>query len=256
MKIHLMSDLHLEFSKMSFKGYEVPEDTDVVVLAGDTHPGVFGLMWAAKTFKDLPIVVVAGNHEFYGKRRLHKHYMKMQKKAKDLGIHFLQNDSVVIDGVRFLGGTLWVDYNLYGNAPLAMLNAVDEMNDYKCIAQGPTSQRRLQTETVLNEHKQTVDFIVDELSKDFDGKTVVVTHHAPCELSCFGQYKRNANNVYYASKLEGLIYAYQPNYWLHGHVHASSDYMLEETRVVVNPRGYYDEDALNPDFDPGLLLEL
>lgn len=258
MKIHVLNDLHLEFSGGKFPGYTPPVDADVVVIAGDTHPGVLGLLWAAETFgsaQGMPVICIAGNHEFYHGRNLFRHYDKMRAKAVSLGIHFLQNDAVVIDGVRFLGGTLWTDFNLYGNSPLAMIDAQMAMNDFVTIRQGNTRREPLLPATVLNEHQKTLAFLIDKLNTDFDGKTVVVTHHAPSEQSSIPEFANDRLNPCYATNLEGLIHAYDIEVWLHGHTHCSKDYMIGDTRVVCNPRGY-DNEAINPNFDPTLLLEV
>jgi len=255
MRIHLLSDLHLECSNSQFKGYTAPSDCDVVVLAGDIHPGNLGLLWAGMAFCDKPVIYVAGNHEFYGKRCLHHHYKKMADKAKELDIHFLQNDSVIIDGVRFIGGTLWTDFNLYGNQPLAMLDANMIMNDYTQIIQDNNTNQKLTSSTILNEHKTTLNYFVDELNKEFDGKTVIVSHHAPSEISCFPEYRGHIWNMLYASHLDGLMHNYDISLWLHGHTHCSRDYMINNTRVLVNPRGYADFE-LNKNFDPNLIIEI
>ena len=73
MKIHYLSDLHLEFGKMP-KNYRVPAGTDVVVLAGDIGVGLAGLHWALLAF-DCPVVYVAGNHEHYGHLHSASDYM-------------------------------------------------------------------------------------------------------------------------------------------------------------------------------------
>lgn len=249
MKLHLASDIHLEFGKFN----HTPPECDVVVLAGDIGTGVSGVMWAGETF-DKPVVMISGNHEFYGRRRLHRHYEKMKAKAQEYNnVHFLQNESVVIDGVRFIGCTLWTDFKLIGNQPIVMMNAKSMMNDYQHILFD--IGKPIQPFHILTEHEKSVEFIVDELSKPFDGKTVVVTHHLPSEQSCFPEYKGNSSNVFYASNLESLIQIYKPILWLHGHTHNSRDYMIDETRIVCNPRGYVGY-ALNPEFKPDLVIEI
>lgn len=254
MKIHLLNDLHLEFSGGKFAGYVPPVDADVVVLAGDINPGVLGLMWAAETFV-VPVISLAGNHEFYGKRRLHKHYDKMHDKAAKLGIHFLQNESIVIDGVRFLVATLWTDFSLMGNQPLAMIEAQGTMNDYKLILQNNRNSATLMPSTVLHEHNVSMEFLTEELNKDFDGPTVVATHHAPSEQSCLPDFRGNPLNHCYATNLERFVEAFDIALWVHGHIHCSQDYMIGDTRVVCNPRGY-EGHAENVNFDPNLLLEV
>lgn len=259
MKIHLMSDLHLEFSKGKFAGYTPPADADVILLAGDIHPGVLGLIWAAETFQDIPTLVCAGNHEFYGKRRLESHYAKMHDKAEEVGVNFLQNESIVIEtyagSVRFLVATLWTDFNLMGNQPIAMMIAQGGMNDYKMILAQERSTRTLLPSAVLYEHELSMEFLTEELNKDFNGPTVVMTHHAPSEESCLPMFRGDPFNFCYATKLERFVETFDIALWVHGHVHQSKDYMIGDTRVVCNPRGYAGHEE-NVTFDPTLLLEV
>ncbi len=251
MKIHLLSDLHLEFGK--FK--HTPPNCDVVVLAGDTHPGVKGIVWAAKRFGNVPVISIAGNHEFYhGRRQLPRHYNKMKEKADELGIIFLQNESVIIDNVRFVACTLWTDFSLVGNAPLAMLHAERTMNDYQLTRE--VGGGYLRAETVLAEHKKSMEFLTEELSQNFDGPTVVVTHHAPSEMSAGHHFKVDRTNAFYATNLHRFVEVMQPTVWVHGHMHSSSDYMMGDTRVITNPRGYVNNPGFNQNFDPNFVFEV
>jgi Icc-related predicted phosphoesterase len=83
----------------------------------------------------------------------------------------------------------------------------------------------------------------------------VVTHHAPSARSLRGDYTEGLTPAMYASDLEPLVLAYQPELWLHGHVHRSSDYMIGAARVVCNPRGYFGHEV-NPEFRWGKLIEV
>lgn len=267
MKINLLSDLHLEFLPMQ---HEVPAEADVVIIAGDIHPGVRGIMWAQENI-GIPTVMVAGNHEFYGKRILQKHYGKMQAKtdemneiARDKRYHFLQNETVVIDGVRFIGTTLWTDFNLNNNQPIDIIYAQQVMNDYYQIyeeKEGIPQGVKLSPHTILTEHHVATYFIRSELEKPFDGKTVIVTHHGPTELSIDSDFKGERSNAFYVSRLEELIFEFQPNLWVHGHVHRSINYEVGTTKVIVNPRGYpigwsTVSRMENPKFDPNMLIEI
>jgi predicted phosphodiesterase len=111
MKIHVLSDLHLEFAPFA----PAETDADVVVLAGDIWNGGKGIVWARDTFRNQEIVYVAGNHEFYG-----THWERLpencQRMARACGVHFLENAQVEIGGVRCLGASLWVDFDLRGEA--------------------------------------------------------------------------------------------------------------------------------------------
>lgn len=251
MKIHLLSDVHLEFGK--FK--HTPPDCDVVVLAGDTSPGVKGLVWAAETFGDTPVISIAGNHEFYNSnRQLPRFYDRLHKKADELGINFLQNESLIIGDVRFVACTLWTDFNLLGNAPLSMVHAQTTMNDYEFIKQ--IGGGKLQTATVLAEHKRSMEWLTWELSVIHDGPTVVVTHHAPSEMSTGRRFHADSDNAFYATNLHTFVDIMKPEVWVHGHMHSSSDYMLYDTRVMTNPRGYVGQRGYNQDFDPNFVFEV
>lgn len=115
MKALILSDLHLEFGRMSpvHAGERIDEGVDVVVLAGDIAEGLHGIRWARETFIMKEIVYIAGNHEYYD---LHWETMQeeMRSTATRMGVHFLDQDSVELFGVRFLGSTLWTDFAFFG----------------------------------------------------------------------------------------------------------------------------------------------
>ncbi len=260
--VHLMSDLHMDFTKI--RDHRAPPGTDVVVLAGDTHPGVLGLMWAAETFPDLPVIMVPGNHEYYGKRAIDRHGRKMQEKAEALNretgsrVHMLDRGEVVLSGTRFLCATLWTDYALYGleNREKAMRDAEREMNDYRNVCS--TLNRRLTAAFVLGEHRKSRAWLEERLAVPFDGPTVVVTHHPPTPRALPPGYRGDSVSPCYASDLEALMQGpTAPEAWFHGHVHVCHDHVVGGTRVVANPRGYVEWKSVeNPLFDPGLLLRI
>lgn len=250
MRLLCMSDLHLEFGRMP-RGYKPPE-CDVVILAGDIATGVVGVMWAQDTFQ-VPVLYVPGNHEFYGKRRYHRHLEKMKAKAADSHVAVLSNDAVYGDGIRFLGATMWTDFGLYGTDHLSEMAAQREMNDYKQILL--TNARTLRAEDTRRLHLESRYWLSEKLREPFDGKTVVITHHAPSEMSVHPRYRNHELTPAYAARLENLICAHEPVLWVHGHLHDSVDYRICETRIVCNPRGYTGHE-LNAGFDPALVLEV
>ena len=256
MRIHLLSDLHFEHGNMP--GYVVPE-CDLVILSGDICPGVRGVMWAQDTF-DVPVVYVPGNHEFYGKRKLVSHVRDMKEKAEGSNVHVLYNDTVEIDGVRFLGATMWTNFDLF-NDPLSIMIAQEKLNDFSferktaSIMHGPGIGKPFTAMMARTEHFVTQSFLRAELEKPFDGKTVVVTHHAPSIQSILDKFKMNKSTPAYASSMEEFMFM-GVDLWTHGHVHNNSDYMIGDTRVVCNPRGYHNPNMLNKDFDPTLVLDL
>jgi len=266
MKIHLVSDLHLEFIQRDYPGERLiapMPSTDVLVLAGDIANGAD----ACKLFADwraqqrIPIVYVVGNHEFYG-RKFEPMMQKIRQGAAMNNIHLLENSSVEIAGVRFLGATLWTDYKLDPNLTQAfqMDYAKQRLNDHHVIRKG---RRLFSPQDALDLHLDSRAWLESELLKPFAGKTVVVTHHGPHPLSVHPRYAGNYLNAAFNSDLSALM----PNVdlWLHGHVHNSFDYQVGRCRVVANPAGYIrnigyslreDYEYENKDFNKNLVLEL
>jgi len=279
MKIQLASDLHLEllnyrrgvsYTASSSRDFlprrligPVP-GADVLVLAGDIADGAYACTlfadWPSE--RRVPIIYVAGNHEFYG-HPIEPIYDKLHEGAALNNIHVLENDSVVIDGVRFLGTTLWTDYRLRFNRTQRQLMEYcgTRLNDHFRIR---TGRHAFTTNDALERHEIARAWLEAELEKPFDGKTVVVSHHAPHPLSVHPRYIGNQLNAAFVSDLADLM----PNVdlWLHGHVHDSFDYQVGRCRVVANPSGYVlnrsraidpnDYEFENRAFDRNLLVEL
>ena len=103
MKVLILSDLHLELGTSLTLPPTV--EYDVVVLAGDIHsPGCKAVQWAQResTFGGKPVVMVPGNHEFYG-CELSTELAEMRRAAEGSNVQLLERGSTVIGGVRFLG---------------------------------------------------------------------------------------------------------------------------------------------------------
>lgn len=261
-KIRLMSDLHLEFANAGFD--LEPAGEDVLLLAGDIGTRRKGGEWAIKQAERLqvPVVMIPGNHELYegDKSRgdmLHVYKDLWHLAAKSGGkLTFLQNAAAIVAGVRFVGATLWTDFNLNGDQALAMARAQAGMNDYYRIRR--VKDGYFSPEHALTEHKKSRQFIEFELQHDFreDGvQTAVVTHHGPSERSIAGRYADSQINSAYVSNLEPLVESSNAALWVHGHVHHSFDYMIGGTRVITNPRGYHGYET-NPMFNPNLIVEI
>lgn len=248
-KLHILSDLHLEFSEFA------PPHThaDVIVLAGDVGKGNKGVCWARETWPGKPVVYVPGNHEFYGERRPET-LAVMRVASKESGVHLLDEDVLVIGGVRFLGCTLWTDFLLFGEAqkPLAMLSGQQGLNDFRVIREGAgcfTPARSIEL------HEQSLAWLKARLDKPFDGKTVVVTHHLPSARSVVDRFKDSLLSACFASELDYLFG--KMDLWIHGHTHDNLDYEANGTRVICNPRGYVTYGGQeNPDFKPGWVVEI
>jgi Icc-related predicted phosphoesterase len=252
MKLWLLSDLHLEYADLH-PPLTIPE-ADVCILAGDLcRAPANGVHWLAeKIAHTMPCVYVAGNHEYYG-GGIHEGLEDGRAAAVQFeNVHFLENDSVVIRGVRFLGATLWTDYRVEGHPEVAMLNARQRMNDYRKIATRRNPWQRFVPETAYRMHVESRSFIETALRSD-SVQTVVVTHHLPHPKSVPARFAGDLLNAAYASDLSALIEEGKPALWVHGHTHDSCDYVAGSTRIVCNPYGY---DGENRAFDSRLLVRL
>ncbi len=260
MRAWVVSDLHMEFGKPF--DVPMPGDADVMICAGDIlEKGIVPtLEWLSSALaRRLPVIVVAGNHEYYGAAVIPSIEEARAVAARSPNIHFLENDTVEIDGIAFIGGTLWTDFKLGGRDPeLAMYHAEygvagQSMNDYKRIKFAKNPYRRFKPIHAYRKHMETREFIASELRARANQQTVVVTHHAPSARSISAKHRDDPLSPCYASDLEDLILETDPMMWVHGHVHQRHEYHVGITKVVANPRGYPGERS---GFEPGLTVEI
>jgi Icc-related predicted phosphoesterase len=255
MKLWIISDLHLEFLEPFLQ--TPPEGIDVVICAGDvlTRGLVPSLRWLAETIAmEIPVIFCAGNHDFYS-ASIDESIRDARKFVEgSSNIHLLENDAVEIAGVRFIGGTLWTDFRLFGRNPtVAMSYAQTGMNDYKKIKLAKVPFRKFKPIDAYRKHVETRGFIEAELREHAGMKTVVVSHHAPSPRSIDLGFRHDPLAACYASDLEDLLFEVGPALWVHGHVHHRNDYMIGSTRVVSNARGYPQEAT---GFDPTFTVDL
>jgi len=258
MKIQVLSDLHLEFDRNERRPWTrrfqaIPEtDADVIVLAGDIDTGLRGLRWAIGEAARLerPILYVFGNHEYYG-QAMPRLLMKVRKLVEGTGVRLLEKDRVMLDGIRFLGCTLWTDFDLLGDRRRAMDCARSTMNDYGMIR--TRLFRKLKPEDAMEEHRSSRAWLEQQLAAPRAPPTVVVTHHAPSLRSLPPELDGHELSAAYASNLEPLI-GPPVVAWIHGHLHNPIDYELNGVRVLSNPRGYFPHD-LAAGFDPKLTVD-
>ncbi|HZL41334.1 MAG TPA: metallophosphoesterase [Pseudolabrys sp.] len=252
MRLQIFSDLHADVRPP--KHIEVAPGVDAVVVAGDTCEGAESAFARLRQIvrAQIPIVMTLGNHEFY--RRCWSEELALARSVAPLyGIHLLENDTVVLGNVRFIGATMWTDYALFGDATRAMQAAAHGLNDHRLIKWRRDPWHRFRPQEALLLHKRSRAFIETALMTPFDGATVVVTHHAPHPISIHSRYESELLSAAYVSDLSAVIEAGWPAAWIHGHVHESFDYWVGTTRILCNPHGYGSE---NPSFDPSLVVEI
>ena len=237
MRIRVLSDLHEEYAPrlgaLEFDALPV----DVTILAGDIANSVHAIDIAGlAAFEKTQVIVVPGNHEYYG-GQMNEVLAKMRMAAaKKSNIHLLDQDSITLHGVRFLGATLWTDYALHGENQIeaAIQAATPRMVDYRMIRSNSGAFFSAPDSIAL--HHQARQWLGTQLGQSSTQKTVVITHHAPHPLSVHMRFAGNAVNPAFVSDLSELMGSAQ--LWVHGHAHNSFDYDVAGTRVVANPAGY------------------
>lgn len=262
MKIAVCSDLHLEFGGLILRN---TDNADVLILSGDICVAKDLLELGSPMSKSEAIhdffkncsdefkyvIYVAGNHEHY-----HGDFRDTLRDLK-YNLHYLPNlyildkEKVTLEGVTFVGGTLWTDMN--GEDPMTLHTIGSMMNDFRCVknsnkkvsfrdADGNFHERvaKFSPEDAVEEHKKTVEYIRQVVEGKEDQKFVVVGHHAPSKISTHPKYQyETLMNGGYSSTLDFFIEAHpQIKLWTHGHTHEVFDYVLNQTRIVCNPRGY------------------
>lgn len=247
MRLNVLSDLHLSLGALA----RPDNDADVVILAGDIARPREAMAWATGFAK--PVLYVAGNHEFYG-GSIAGTVEELKRLSAGTGVRVLDNDEVVIEGVRFLGTTLWTDFMLFGSGEkraAAMQEAQRFMRDFSRIRVG---EAPFTPEASAALFARQAAWLEGRLAQPHAGPTVVITHHAPSRGSIHPRFADSLLNACFVSDAERLIHGARASLWIHGHTHDSFDYLANGTRVLCNPRGYAKNGVNeNPFFDANLL---
>lgn len=235
-------------------------DADVIVIAGDLYDdGLASMRWCADLTQSTgkPVVVVPGNHDLMG-ARIGARLKAMRDIARRYGVHLLHNQSVVIEDVRFVGTTLWTDFEAGGAGlrQVAMHAARDLIGDFSTIftADGRGKGRLLTPEYAVKMHQRARRALLRGLEDAYSEKVVVVSHHAPSRRSQDAAFRESAIAPAFVSDMDEFVGISNAVCWQHGHLHGSSDYMLGSTRVICNARGH--SRYMNRDFNPGLVVEI
>jgi len=274
MKIALASDIHLEFGDLFLKN---EENADVLVLSGDIctakqfkHKPKERMMvkdfFKRCSFQFPHIVYIMGNHEHYNFDIVNT-YDRLKAELADLpNIHLLEKETWEHNSVTFVAGTLWTDMNK--GDPLTLWHCGKGMSDFSVITNSNRmvqhkrnvyhgsernedgtlvvrtvdhyqSPSKWSAEDSVEDHKKMLDYIkiaTENKTKQY----VVVTHHAPSAISIAESYRFDTlmNGAFASDLSEFILDRPQIKLWTHGHMHNVSDYMIGDTRVVCNPRGY------------------
>ncbi|MFB6249034.1 MAG: metallophosphoesterase, partial [Salinibacter sp.] len=170
------------------------------------------------------------------------------------GTYFLQRTAMRIGDVRVLGCTFWTGFGLFpGRRARAIRACRADMDDYQRIHL-LRARRRLRPRDTDRSHRGSVAWLRRQTARETDVRaTVIVTHHAPSPQSIDPRYEQDLTSAAFVARRERLVRETGAALWIHGHVHASFDYQVGETRVLSNPRGHPGE---NPAFRPELIIEV
>ena len=248
MKIAVCSDIHLEFGDLPIKN---TEKADVLVLAGD-------ICVAEDFFKDElrtrylkffeqcsqefnHVIYIMGNHEHYSGDIDNSIHILKKISGEYPNIQVLENETLEVDDIVFVCQTLWTDLN--NNDTNTKFKLRHYMNDYRIIQilhDNETLLSTLSPDDTLSIHKKSVDNIVNVAKNNLNKKVVVVGHHAPSHRSVKPRYELDYEiNGGYRSNLDWIMDQNRNiKLWIHGHTHHEFDYVIGDTRVVCNPRGY------------------
>lgn len=267
MKIQLLSDLHLEHSHLHPPFVLPATDADVVVLAGDIDNGTRAIDWAEKTFPNQTVLYVPGNHKYYDADLQAAAAALTARARRSANVRLLDNDELTIDGVRFLGSTLWTDFALLGREKMdrVIADSLRYVVDFRKIRRGDDFLTPQQT---VDLHRDAIAFLQAQLEKPFAGKTVVITHHAPHPGSVHPRWAGSLVNPAFVSDLSRMMG--KSALWFHGHTHDSFDFVVHGTRVLANPMGYRTSNWREPRtadaplrvttengrFDPAMVVEI
>lgn len=264
-KLQIVSDLHLEFADTRIYNAGA---TDVLILSGDIcvadyfkrnspSPYVEVAKRFYNFFKDCcnefpEVIYIAGNHEHYH-GRIEDTIATLKNTLHEFdNLHILDNDYLDLLGHRFLGATLWTNVK----DPIAEFTLKQSMNDYNCITTG--KNYKINPSLTSQKHKETLKYFAENIVEN----TIIVGHHAPSYQSISEEYRGPSSHYlnfgYYTELTDFILDNPQIKLWTHGHVHSSHDYLIGDTRIVCNPRGYSRKSGVNENlnYQPEKVIQL
>lgn len=253
MKIHVMSDTHLEHYHPQQRDaffYALWERAkkdkpDCLVIAGDFC--VINGKWRPVFVDGMKrvcgmydkVYYVPGNHEYWGGwvEQSNEFLAELSEQSWVDGygkklVVMLADGIRQHDTVSIAGGTLW--YN------------EDKGTDFIDYDRTYDAER-----SIPDAHNRFLRMPLHETD-------IVVSHHFPTDESIAPEWFGYASNDFFCARIEEHLGTLSgvPKLWIHGHTHGPMDYVSRfGFRVYCNPYGYPKEGA-NPQFWEKLLLEV
>lgn len=273
MRLQILSDLHLE-ANPDFTFTPQP-GVDVLVLAGDigsyqsgsTLEGDdFGLERYAPAGREASwpkVLYIPGNHEFDG-LDFAQTMERLRATCERLGIIWLEREVAVIGGIRFIGSTLWTDFEALAAQQDTETRRLQQLekayraaNFYLSKNTTLCNDQPMMAEDLRQLGLDAQDWLGQALARPYAGTTVAVTHFAPTLQSADPRYGVSPGTAGFCNALDHLLpYA---DLWIHGHLHCHHDYRVAgvrdgkdvSCRVVANPLGYAgkgEQEGFKPDW--------
>ncbi|MBU2803128.1 metallophosphoesterase [Acidithiobacillus caldus] len=248
--LRVLSDLHVDVNPPHLVRL-APLTTDaesILVLAGDYGSPKKLADWlklAAGSF--LHTVVILGNHDYWGMSVERAPEKWRESLANHLPesifsrVTLLERDTVDVAGIRFIGTTLWSDFD--EGDPWALRAAQETMQDHKRI-RARCGTKRFLPQDALRWHRDTRRWLEGAMAEPWGGPKVVLTHHAPSWASLHPHFRADDLAGAYASRLDETIRTAAQSgvcLWVHGHTHHAVDYVQDGVRILSNPFGYPSE---------------
>ena len=253
MRAWIISDIHWHPMESRWRHpVPIPQDAEVCICAGDIADNISdSIVYLRREIEPhMPVVVVLGNHDYFGSS-IDFALEQTRREVEGTRIHLLENQTFELGGCRIIGATLWTDFAVsvggdenvaawrrqrkaFGLVPYLML---DYQEIYRSDQRQPGETGFITVQEILARHNESRSYIDSELLKPFEGRTIVLTHHAPLTQSMDPTFFGQVSNAAFASDLSNLITGRNPSVWIHGHIHKFRDYMFGETRVICHPRG-------------------
>jgi Icc-related predicted phosphoesterase len=243
--IQISSDWHSELDY-----YQPHINADILILAGDIHKGSQCealLTKIAEEHPNLHIIYVLGNHEFFDSTL--KAERQYWKSVKIPNVHILDNESIVINDIQFIGATLWTDFD---NGKLR--NIGEKYYSEEGIKDVTVDDIIVESQTSIKYIKSALEANLEEYGIT---RKIVISHHLPTYKSIADKFKDSISSCCYASHFDTIITTHQPLIWVHGHTHSSFDYYIGKTRIICNPHGYVQDGKIeNSQFKDQLVITI
>ncbi|QIO70614.1 phosphohydrolase [Rhizobium leguminosarum bv. trifolii] len=270
MKAWIVSDIHhTKLRDLRGDRLSVPK-ADVCICVGDVADSIDEtIAFLLRVIEpQMQVILVLGNHDYYDSG-IDLALITARRLIGGRLVHLLENQSLILEDCRFIGATLWTDFSVSvgddDHVPPEERRAKafnllpSEMMDFFSIfssIDGRFNENGMVTvKELLDRHRASRAFIDQELARPFDGRTIVLTHHAPLMQSFDPNFFGNITNAAFGSDLGDLIQRRRPSVWIHGHIHKFRDYMFDKTWIICNPVGYHRQRAYSG-FRSNFVLDL